>query len=150
MKFFVASLFSLLVSVQGFAQSDSPVFRVDHYAIVVDDLQRAATFYKEVIGLPEITNKTQNPLIRWFAFADGRELHVIQRGKDGISVNKNVHLALAVEDLPAFQIRLKKLGVAYENWQGEPNTTNSRPDGILQIYVQDLDGYWLEINDAKR
>ena len=39
-------------------------------------------------------------------------------------------------------------GIAYENWPGTSDTTNVRPDGVTQIYFQDPDGYWIEVNDA--
>jgi lactoylglutathione lyase len=28
-------------------------------------------------------------------------------------------------------------------------TAGLRPDGVRQIYFQDPDGYWIEVNDAK-
>jgi catechol 2,3-dioxygenase-like lactoylglutathione lyase family enzyme len=42
---------------------------------------------------------------------------------------------------------LKKQKVEFEDWPGNKNKINIRPDGIKQIYVQDPDGYWIEIND---
>jgi lactoylglutathione lyase len=39
--------------------------------------------------------------------------------------------------------------VAYENWAGEKSAVTRRVDGVKQIYFQDPDGCWLEINDAK-
>jgi len=44
---------------------------------------------------------------------------------------------------------LKSKNVNFQNWPGEKGTTNTRPDGIKQIYLQDPDGYWIEINDNK-
>jgi len=37
--------------------------------------------------------------------------------------------------------------IAYSDWQGKPNTINARADGIKQIYLQDPDGYWIEVNN---
>ncbi len=39
--------------------------------------------------------------------------------------------------------------VAYEILASEPATVTRRPDGVNQIYCQDPDGNWSEINDAK-
>ncbi len=124
--------------------------KVDHYAILVDDLTKSAIFYGEVLGLKEVENKTKNPEIRWFGLADGREIHLINRPKDGIQLNKNVHLAFAVNDLDGYIKYLDTKGVDYENWPGAPKTTNARPDGIRQIYIKDPDGYWIEVNDMIR
>jgi len=78
------------------------------------------------------------------------ELHLINRSKEGIQLIKDVHLALAVNDFDAFVNMLREKKVNFENWPGEANSTNSRPDGVKQVYIQDPDGYWIEINDAER
>lgn len=44
--------------------------------------------------------------------------------------------------------RLKELKIAYSDWPGKPNTVTVRADGVKQIYLQDPDGYWIEVNDA--
>lgn len=132
------------------AQDFQPKAKIDHLAIVVDDLQRSTSFYEDVFGLTEITNQTQNPDIRWYQFADGVELHIIKRSKEGIRVKKDLHLAVAINNLDAFMKMLDEKGVAYENWPGKPAQSNTRPDGIRQVYLQDPDGYWIEVNDADR
>lgn len=132
------------------AQSYKPQAKTDHLAIVVTDLAASAKFYKEVLGLNEITNQTKNPDIRWFAFADGVELHLINRSKEGIKLKKDVHLAVAINDLTAFMKMLDEKGIYYENWPGEAKQSNSRPDGVKQVYIQDPDDYWIEVNDADR
>ena len=40
--------------------------------------------------------------------------------------------------------------IEYENWQGQKMQVTKRVDGVFQIYFKDPDGYWIEINDAKR
>ena len=40
-------------------------------------------------------------------------------------------------------------GIAYENWAGEKSAVTKRVDGVQQIYFQDPDGYWIEVNDAR-
>jgi len=39
--------------------------------------------------------------------------------------------------------------VAYSNWDGASNKISHRADGVRQIYLQDPDGNWIEVNDAK-
>jgi hypothetical protein len=38
--------------------------------------------------------------------------------------------------------------VNYRSFDGSGKVTD-RPDGVHQIYLQDLDGYWIEVNDDK-
>ena len=44
---------------------------------------------------------------------------------------------------------LRNKNVPFENSKGTPDTTNTRPDGVKQIYFQDPDGYWIEVNNSK-
>ena len=43
----------------------------------------------------------------------------------------------------------KKL-VPYFDSKQVPQPITTRPDGVKQLYVQDPDGYWIEINDSAR
>ena len=43
---------------------------------------------------------------------------------------------------------LDHMQVKYQNLKGDGKVT-LRPDGVNQIYLQDPDGYWIEVNDDK-
>jgi catechol 2,3-dioxygenase-like lactoylglutathione lyase family enzyme len=43
--------------------------------------------------------------------------------------------------------QLQKAGISFEDWRGRKNSITTRPDGIKQIYFQDPDGNWIEINN---
>jgi lactoylglutathione lyase len=45
---------------------------------------------------------------------------------------------------------LTEQGVEYVNVARDRRGVQVRPDGITQIYFQDPDGHWVEINDAGR
>jgi lactoylglutathione lyase len=120
----------------------------NHLALSVTDLNRSAGFYKSVMQLPEITNLSGNDGMRWFSLAGGRELHLISVNKEAVFTNKSIHLAFSNVSFAAVLKRLQDLKIAYSNWQGTPNTVNTRADGIKQVYFQDPDGYWIEINNV--
>lgn len=122
-------------------------FTFNHLALSVKDLNKSVEFYTTVFQLPEITNRTANPNIRWISLGDGKELHLITN-QDKLVLNKTIHLALTTRNLDAFTKRLKELKVAYGDWGGTPNAVTVRADGIKQIYLQDPDGYWIEINNS--
>ena len=45
---------------------------------------------------------------------------------------------------------LKKKAIVFEDATGNKNNkVTTRPNGAKQIWLQDPDGYWIEINDAK-
>ncbi|SDE73405.1 hypothetical protein SAMN05421636_10751 [Pricia antarctica] len=59
-----------------------------------------------------------------------------------------MHLALATQDLGGLSAHLKTKNVIFDDWTGKKNTIKHRSDGVDQIYIQDPDGYWIEINTA--
>ena len=142
---FAAFLFAGLLQAQD---SSTFKFSFNHLAISVKDVNRSAEFYKNVLQLKEITNRTKIDGIRWFSFGEGKELHLISVLKEDFKVNKAIHLALSSPDFDGFVKKLIALKIVYSDWPGALNTVNKRADGIKQIFFQDPDGYWIEVNSV--
>jgi lactoylglutathione lyase len=139
----------LLSCLQLKAQDTSSFkFAFNHLALSVKDVNRSAAFYKEVLRLKEITNRSAIEGIRWFALSDDRELHLISVIKEPIVTNKALHVGLTSGNFDVFLENLKRLKIPYSDWPGKPNTVNIRADGIKQIFFQDPDGYWIEVNNV--
>lgn len=119
----------------------------NHLALSVKDLNKSAEFYKTVLNLEEITNKTEKKTIRWFALGQGIELHLISNHEGEVKTNKAVHLALSTSNFDFFIEKLNSLNVVFSNFKGTLNTINIRPDGIKQVFFQDPNGYWIEVNN---
>ena len=66
--------------------------------------------------------------------------------KESVTINKAVHLALATANFDAFVAKLDKMKIDYSDWPGVNHKVNVRADGIKQIFFQDPDGYWIEVN----
>ena len=64
-----------------------------------------------------------------------------------MKTNKAVHFALATTDFNAFVNHLETLNIEYSDWKDTPNKDYIRDDGIKQVYFQDPDGYWIEVNN---
>jgi catechol 2,3-dioxygenase-like lactoylglutathione lyase family enzyme len=142
MKYFIA--FFLLYS--GLLSAQKNTLNFDHNALFVNDLKASATFYMNILGLQEIENQTKLSYIRWFSMGNGTELHLSENKEHKVPDIKGVHFALKAINLDTFITHLKQHKVAFTNWFGEANITNTRPDGVRQIYLQDPNGYWIEIN----
>lgn len=138
-----------IVLAQTGANDKTPLtLTFNHLALSVKDVNRSADFYGNILKLQEITNRTRMDGIRWFSLGEGKELHLISILKDPVSVNKAVHFALTTTDIDSFAKVLEKMNVVYSDWPGTPNRINIRADGIKQIYFQDPDGYWIEVNSV--
>ncbi|WP_116105689.1 VOC family protein [Lewinella sp. IMCC34191] len=121
----------------------------DHYAINVTDLARSADFYRRVFSLDNVYNGTENDRRIWFSLGEGMALHIIETDEVDVKTPKGVHLCIAMADFDTFVEHLREENVAFETWTGEAMQSNVRPDGVRQVYIQDPDGYWVEINDNR-
>jgi catechol 2,3-dioxygenase-like lactoylglutathione lyase family enzyme len=144
----------LLILAIGFSEfilaQDAASFSVtfNHLALSVKDVDRSAEFYKNTLNLEEITNRTKMDGIRWFSIGEGKELHLISIIKKDVIINKAVHFALTTSDFNHFIKTLDSTNINYSDWPGTPNEINIRADGIKQIFFQDPDGYWIEVNSV--
>lgn len=77
------------------------------------------------------------------------QLHIVQGAKEIIPHDINIHLAFTVPSVEDFAKRLDEKNIKYGNFTQNAKEILLRPDGIKQIYFQDPDGYWIEINDDK-
>lgn len=127
---------------------ENPNFTFNHIALSVKSLDTSAAFYKDVMQLQEITNKTKIEGIRWFDLGQGKELHLVSILKDPVTINKAVHFALTTSNFDSCIKNLNNSKIVYSDWPGTPNKITIRADGIKQIYFQDPDGYWIEVNSV--
>jgi lactoylglutathione lyase len=120
----------------------------DHYAIFVRDLARSTEFYAKVMGLERIPEPFQDDRHVWFRVGGNLQLHIISPPHNDIPADDDVHFAFSVPSLKEFIAHLESKNVAYGDQQPD-HQIRMRPDGIPQIYFQDPDGYWIEVNEAK-
>lgn len=122
-------------------------FKINHIAISVTNVDNSVAFYKKAFRLKEIQNTASTSKTRWLQFDDGRQFHLIPRDFKVIT-NKAVHLALTTDNFDLFIKNLIALGINYEDWIGSKKQDYIRNDGVLQVYFQDPDGYWIEVNNS--
>lgn len=120
---------------------------VDHTALYVFDLKKSAGFYRDVMHLPEIPEPFKDGRHIWFRTGPHSQLHIIQGAAKVEPHDINTHLAFRVKDLSAFLARLDQAQVKYGAWKGDSKQPTLRPDGVKQVYLQDPDNFWLEVND---
>lgn len=122
-------------------------FSFNHIALSVKNVNESITFYQKVFQLEEIRNTASASKTRWLSLNEGKQLHLIPRPGAEIKINKAIHFALSTADLDSFVAKLNTLKIEYSDWHDNPNKLFTRNDGIRQIYFQDPNGYWIEVND---
>lgn len=143
---------STLLFCLGLLASGAPALsqsaRINHIAFTVKDLGKSSQFYRQVLQLDTIPNPFKDALHQWLNIGGGASLHLIQGTRIPVSV-KDSHICFSVRSIESLVEKLRKAGIAFESWTGEKGQWTSRADGVKQIYLQDPDGYWLEVNDQQ-
>lgn len=122
-------------------------FSFNHIALAVKDVDLSIAFYQNVFQFQEIPNTASSSKTRWLAIGEGKQLHLIPRPDAEIRTNKAAHFALSTSQFDAFVTTLEALDIQYSDWLDTPNKSYIRKDGIKQVYFQDPNGYWIEVND---
>ena len=124
--------------------------QLDHTTILVSDIEASSNFYKDILKFKEL--ETPWGKIEWgrfFSIGNNQQLHMAKGDAESIKLNKMLHMAFTVQDFDAYLSFLTEKGIEYGNFAGDSNEPQTRPDGVRQIYFQDPDGYWIEINDRE-
>lgn len=122
---------------------------INHTAIYVVDVKTSAAFYQNIIGLDTIPEPFHDGKHAWFKTGPGIALHIIQGAEAKKEYYKNQHTCFSVASVEAFTKLLAAKNIPYEDVKGNKAAITNRVDGVKQLWLQDPDGYWIEINDAK-
>lgn len=149
MKKLILILFFVSISKPILAQETTNISMIfNHVALSVKDVDVSADFYKNALNLNEIVNRTKMDGIRWLSLGEDKELHLVSVIKSEVTINKAVHFALTTPTFDAFITHLEHMSIPYSSWIGEENKITLRADNVKQIYLQDPDGYWIEVNSV--
>jgi len=116
--------------------------RIQHCSLVVQSLERAATFYRDVLGLTEIeipsTFKPAGLRVRWFRLGS-QQIHILL-GTENQPLSQQ-HMALQVDDAQAARLWMKEQSIDIEEAVLIP--------GADRFFLRDLDGNLIEIIEWK-
>lgn len=139
----------LIIPIIKYGQNNNSM-KFNHQALLVNDLNQSGDFYNNILGFEEIeVGAGQNPPKRWFKSNDGMEIHLISTKEKLKSIPKGIHMAFSVKNFDLFINNLKGNNITYGNWRGDENQIQLRNDGYKQIFFQDPQGYWIEVNNVK-
>ncbi len=125
--------------------------KMDHTALIVQDLERARHFYGEVLGLQEVPRPSTFTFGgAWFQGPDFQIHLILARdtsapagfaGADekDVRIGRAHHIAFEVDDIENAMADLPARGIEIA---GGPQ---QRGDGVTQFYIFDPDGNFLEI-----
>lgn len=127
------------------------VLAIDHITIACVDMARTRGFYVDVLGMKPVARPDFGFPGYWFQ-AGGTQIHLIEAGERGgrpgvpytgsMTPSQGFHFAFRVADVQEAAARLVEYGL--EVIDGP----RARPDGVMQAYVWDPDGYLIEVCDT--
>ena len=124
------------------------VQHIDHVTIVISDLEATRDFYVDVLGMEEVPRPAFSFPGIWFqagttlihATLESDEAGQAGWGGRGVRVtSRGHHFAFCVADADASAEVLRKRGIPIASG---PQT---RPDGAVQVYLNDPDGHLIEL-----
>lgn len=145
---FILAALGSIAPAQVFAQKVRP--SLNHIALYVVDLKTSTEFYRDFLGLDTIPEPFHDGKHTWFTIGPKSHLHIIQGAKQVINKELNNHLCFTVPNVDEYVEKVTKAKIPFVNAAGEPNKVTIRVDGVKQIYFQDPDKNWVEINDARQ
>jgi lactoylglutathione lyase len=126
------------------------ITRLLHTRYRVNDLEKTAKFYKDILGLKEISRhkSSRGSLLAFFEVpgGGGEQIELCQYEASGpVKVQEDLtHIALEVEDLEAFAKEAKAKGHPLSE---EPSTTSS---GSKIAFIDGPEGYEFELIEKKK
>ena len=118
---------------------------LDHVAIQVVNLDKSVNFYKTLFGFAEVPAPFAGA--RWLNLGDGIMLHIVGNRTARSEHSRWDHIAIASGNMDATIAKLDARHIPWTDMEGG-HMPQVRPDGVKQIFIQDPDGYWIEINDT--
>ena len=120
----------------------------NHTAIYVQDLSKSTDFYEQVMGLEKIPDPFHDGRHVWLRVGPHSQLHLVAGATRASGTEISLHTAFRVPSITDFKAHLDQMKIKYRTYDGT-DKTSVRPDGVHQIYLQDPDGYWIEVNDDR-
>lgn len=121
---------------------------LDHVTLVVKDLDRSRQFYVAGLGMREVPRPNFSFPGLWFQ-AGPTQIHLIGEHPGGspagnplaeqFRTSRSHHFAFVIEDAEAAFARAQELGLTIVS------PPKARPDGFVQVFLNDPDGHVVEL-----
>lgn len=118
--------------------------RINHITLVVNQLETAAVFYEQELGLEALPAFLFDYPTAFFKINEDQQLHLTE-WEDQVSFRG--HICLQVDDFNALFHRMKALGIIDVQPWGK---VRQLPDGAMQMFVRDPAGNLVELSSAPK
>jgi glyoxylase I family protein len=126
----------MLCLLAGASMTSLQLTQIDHVSVIITNVSRSRSFYRDLLGLPEIAKpKTFDFVALWFDLGNGQTLHLLRKdAPDSISPR---HFCLRVTDAKSAREYFRQRGVAIQETTLIP--------GADRFFIFDPDGNRIEL-----
>ncbi len=152
MRICASFLFALLAFAAPARAQDTPapVARLDHVAIWSADMQKSIDFYPAVFGLTSSPRPSRPAARAGWVGERARAAHPARAQRTGQPAAPRPFRGRRSPDLDPVIAWLRRMASRLGRHRRPPGRDHAtRTDGVQQIFFQDPDGYWIEVNDVK-
>lgn len=121
---------------------------LDHFAFYVKNLDSSVLFYTNLFKLDTIPQPFKGARVKWFRISPGFQFHLIEGAMKNVEIPEFTHICFSIKNLNDFIETLSQNHIPFFDSMGKKSVIQRRADGVNQIFFQDMDGYWIEVNDA--
>ena len=114
------------------------ILELNHVTLHVRDLAASEHFYGNILGLKKLPRPNFDFPGAWYAFGN-QDLHLIYDNNLSSTDRHNHHFALKVED--TYQVKEELEAKGFSDFESH----GLRPDGAVQLFLKDPDGYRIEL-----
>jgi glyoxylase I family protein len=114
-----------------------------HAGFLVTDIERAARFYENTLGLKSLPRPDLGFPGRWYDLGAGQQLHLMSVSDmpgHADPPRHDRHIALGVPDVQTTERQLREMGVEISYGSGRA--------GSPQLFIRDPDGNTIELRPA--
>ena len=142
----------LLIALFPFCPVHAQTNRVsfDHMALYVRNLDTSMQFYTRLFHFDTLPHPKLELRYQWYKVGTGSALHMVEGLKDTVSIPFFSHFCFSVPSIDDFAGSLDQYGIKYYSGPDRKKGFRLRNDGVKQLFFQDPDKYWIEVNDARR
>lgn len=118
-------------------------------AIYVRNLDSSMRFYTMLFHFDTLPHPRLELRYQWYKVGANNAFHMVEGLKDTVNIPFFTHFCFSVSSIDEFARLLDQNGIHYYSGPDRKKGFRVRNDGVKQLFFQDPDKYWLEVNDAK-
>lgn len=119
------------------------IVSINHYSVLVSDLDKAIFFYTEILGFSQIERPERAYNGAWIGLPEGKQLHLLAlldnpRLIENPYGGRDAHIAFNVENLEQAVARFKQYNIEYM----------LSKSGRKALFCRDYDGNAIELQEV--